>query len=402
MRAGVGHSVNPTSTEAAIEATRAALAQAGTETCDVALMFATSKHDPTQLRDGLRSVAGPATRIAGGNTIGVVTRDYLGYEGFEVGVAVLSASPDDDLDLFIEGPLPDNEFEVGLALGKEIRGKEYRGDPGLFLMYDAIKERATAGWSLNMATPLLEGMGFGLGSWPAMAGIGMCGGLEGDTGHQWFDDRIEQGSAVALVFSGGLRMDTVIMHGCKPASGYHTITKTDGVTILEIDGVRATDKLAELLGGSSGTPSEDYPVFVTFGINRGEKFGTFNEEEYQNRVVMAIDEERGGLITFENDLKAGTEVQLMRRTFDFDYMEEKVEQLYERIGDREPILALYVDCGARTCIFTGTEEEEAAEIQRTVGSRMPLLGMYCATEIAKVVGEVQPLHTTGVLCILSQ
>ncbi len=402
MRAGVGHSVNPTSTEAAIEATRAALAQAGTETCDLALMFATTKHDPAQLRDGLRSVTGPVTRVAGGNAIGVVTRDYLGYDGFEVGVAVLCAGPGDDIDLFIEGPLPDNEFEVGLALGQQVRGKEYRGDPSLFLMFDAIRERATAGWSLNMATPLLEGLGFGLGTWPAMAGIGMAGGLEGDTGHQWFDDRIEQGSALALLLSGGLRMDTVIMHGCKPASGYHTITKTDGVTVLEIDGVRAIDKVAELLGGSSGTPSEDYPLYVTFGINRGEKFGTFEEEDYQNRVVLAIDEERGGLMMFENDLKTGTEIQLMRKSIDFDYMEEKVNQLYERIGDREPILALYVDCGARTTMFTGTDEEEAAEIQRTVGSRMPLLGMYSATEIAKLCGEAQPLHTTGVLCILSQ
>jgi hypothetical protein len=402
MRAGIGHSVNPTSAEAAIEATRAALAHVGTESCDLALMFATSKHDPTQLRDGLRSVAGRATRIAGGNAMGVVTRDYLGYDGFEVGVAVLCAGPDDDIDLFIEGPLPDNEFEVGLALGQQIRNKEYRGDPSVFLMYDAIKELATPGWSLNMATPLLEGMGFGLGTWPAMAGIGMGGGLEGDTGHQWFDDRIEQGSAMALVLSGGLRMDTVIMHGHRPASGYHTVTKTDGVTVLEIDGVRAIDKVAELLGGSSGKPSEDYPLYVTFGINRGEKFGTFNEEEYQNRAVLATDEERGGLITFENDLKVGTEIQLMHRSIDFSYMEEKVNQLYERIGEREPILALYVDCGARTSIFSGTDEEEAAEIQRTVGSRTPLLGMYSATEIAKVGGEVQPLHLTGVLCILSQ
>jgi hypothetical protein len=394
--------VNPVSTEAAIEATRAALAQAGTETCDLALMFATTKHDPTQLRDGLRSVAGPATRIAGGNSMGVVTRDYLGYEGFEVGVAVLSAGPGDGIDLFIEGPLPDNEFEVGLALGKQVRAKEYRGDPSLFLLFDAIKGMETPGLSLNMATPLLEGMGFGLGTWPAMAGIGMMGGMEGDTGHQWFDDRIEQGSAIGLVLSGGLRMDTVIMHGCRPASGYHTVTKVDGAMVLEIDGVRATDKVAELLRGSSGTPSEDSPVYVTFGINRGEKFGTFNEEEYQNRVVLTFDEERGGLMMFENDLKAGTEVQLMRRTFDFDYMEPRVSQLYERIGDREPILALYVDCCGRTSMLMGTEEEEAAEIQRTVGSRTPLLGMYSATEIAKLGDEVQPMHWTGVLCILSQ
>lgn len=180
------------------------------------------------------------------------------------------------------------------------------------------------------------------------------------------------------------------------------MTKTDGVTILEIDGVRALDKVAELLGGSSGKPSEDDPLYVTFGINRGEKFGPFNEEEYQNRVVLAFDEERGGLLMFENDLKTGTEFQLMRRSFDFNAMEEKVNQLYERIGDREPVLALYVDCRARTSMLTGTDEEEAAEIQRTVGPRTPLLGMYSATEIAKLGGDVQPMHWTGVLCILSQ
>ncbi|MGH8991655.1 MAG: FIST C-terminal domain-containing protein, partial [Acidimicrobiia bacterium] len=274
--------------------------------------------------------------------------------------------------------------------------------PNLFLMYYAIKEMVTVGMSLNMATPLLEGMGFGLGTWPAMAGIGMFGGTEFDTGHQWFDDRIEQGAALALVLSGGVRMDTVIMHGCKPASGYHTVTKVDGDTVLEIDGVRAIDKVAELLGGSSGKASEDYPLFVTFGINRGEKFGTYNEEDYQNRAIKSVDEARGGLITYENDLKAGTEFQLMRRSVDFDYMEDKVNQLYERIGDREPILALYVDCGGRTSMMMGIDEEEGAEIQRTVGTRTPLLGMYSAMEIAKLGGEVQPMNWTGVLSIFSQ
>jgi uncharacterized protein YutE (UPF0331/DUF86 family) len=53
-------------------------------------------------------------------------------------------------------------------------------------------------------------------------------------------------------------------------------------------------------------------------------------------------------------------------------------------------------------MLRGTDEEEAAEIQRTVGARTPLLGMYSAIEIAKVAGEVQPLDWTGVLCILSQ
>ena len=56
MRAGVGHSVNPTSTEAAIEATRAALAQAGTETCDLALLSSLLVPAPDELLE-LRPVS---------------------------------------------------------------------------------------------------------------------------------------------------------------------------------------------------------------------------------------------------------------------------------------------------------------------------------------------------------
>jgi hypothetical protein len=386
--------------EAAAEAASAALAHVGTQHCDLALMFSTSRHDPVGLRDGLRSVVGNEARLGGGHAMGIVTNDYLGYEGFEVGVAVLVADSGEDIDLFIEGPLPDREFEVGLMLGKEIRSREYRGDPNLFLMYDSVKELVTEGWSLNMATPLLEGMSCGLGTWPTMAGLGMFGGMEIDTGYQWFDDRIEKGSVLAVVLSGGVRMDTIIMHGCKPASGYHTITKTDGPVVLEIDGVSAVDKVAELLGGGSGKNWEDYPLFVTFGVNRGERFGPFNEENYQNRLVLSVDKERGGLEMSESDLKAGSEIQLMRRSVDFAYMEQRVNELYERVGDHKPFLALYVDCGGRTSLFTGAEED-AAEIQRLVGSRMPLLGMFSMTEIAKVGGDVQPLDWTGVLCIFS-
>ena len=32
--------------------------------------------------------------------------------------------------------------------------------------------------------------------------------------------------------------------------------------------------------------------FVTFGVNKGDKFGEYNEEDYANRLCMAIDRER--------------------------------------------------------------------------------------------------------------
>jgi len=152
------------------------------------------------------------------------------------------------------------------------------------------------------------------------------------------------------------------MHGCKPSSGYHTITKAEHNIVLEIDGKRAVDAVADLLGDAFKS-WEEYPFFVTLGVNSGDKFGEFREEEYANRLVCGVDKDRGGLIMFEPDLKVGSEVQLMRRSIDFKYMGERVADLMERIGERKPFFALYIDCGGRASAYCGTEGEEAEEIQ---------------------------------------
>jgi len=147
---------------------------------------------------------------------------------------------------------------------------------------------------------------------------------------------------------------------------------------------------------------EDYPLFVTLSVNKGDKFGQFKEEDYANRLVMAVDQERRALVMFENDLKQGFEVQLMRRSIDFDYIGRRTDELLGRLGGRTPFFALYIDCAGRASAYCGTEREEAAEVQRVIGSRVPLLGIYAGVEIAKVGGDIQALDWTGVLCMFSE
>jgi hypothetical protein len=386
-----------------VDAASAAAAEAGVSRCDLAMIYSTSKHDPAQLRDGVRSVIGPTARLIGGYTIGIITKDKLAYEGYQVGVAVMS-SDSVKVDMFIEKGLPDNEFNVGYALGRQIKSKDYMGTPNILLMYDSIKDKPPEGmaFNLNLATPLIEGMEQTLGIWSPAAGVGMIGDWQSNPTCQWFDDRIEQQSAMALVLSGGVQLDTIIMHGCKPAGGYHTITKAEGNVILEIDDEPAVDAIAKLLGPDSYRSWEDFPFFVTLGVNKGDKFGEFREEDYANRLVMGVDKDRGGLIMFESDLKEGSEVQLMRRSIDFDYIGERVEDLLERVGDRAPFFALYIDCAGRASAYSGTEREEAEEVQKAIGSKMPLLGMYSGVEIAKVGRNMQALDWTGVLCVFSE
>jgi hypothetical protein len=400
-RAGVGYSENPNARQAGIEAAGEALRMAGTERPDLVLLYATSKADPAALLEGVRSVVGPTARIMGGSAVGVITNDRLGYEGHQVGVAVLS-SDTVRTDLFIARDIVDNEYGVGRALGEQIRAHALEGEPNIIISYDIVRRMQAEGMSLNMATPLIAGLGEALGHWPPTAGGGMTGDMMWNPAFQFCDDGIEQHSALALVLHGGVRMDTVIMHGCRPSTGYRTITKADGNVVLEIDGRRAVDVIADLTGGVGAVDWADYPLFITLGINNGDRFGEYREDDYSVRLCMDVDRERGGLVFFGDDLTAGTQVQLMRRSINFDYIHERTRALLDAQEGRRPFLALYIDCAGRAASYAGTARDEAEEVQRAIGSEIPLFGWYVGCEIARAGGRMQSHNWTGVLCVLSE
>jgi hypothetical protein len=98
------------------------------------------------------------------------------------------------------------------------------------------------------------------------------------------------------------------MHGCKPLSDYHKITKADKNIVLEIDHKPAMNVIEELLGPEKFKEWLEYPFFVILGVNKGDKYGDFNEENYANRLIAGVDKDRKGLIMFEPDLTVGTEI----------------------------------------------------------------------------------------------
>lgn len=397
-KAGVGYSNKTSSKEAGAEAAKAAMNQMGGGKTNMCMIFTTSKHDPAAIREGVRSVIGPDAQIAGGYAVGIITADHLSYGGYEVGVATIS-SDRVKFDVLAESGLGNGgETEVGMKLGKKIRAKGYDSNAGMVLMYDSVRGQSAS--LLNMATPMLEGMANGLeGKWPAIAGVGLLGDMQFQPTKQWMNDDLVSQTAMAMMVSGDVRMDTIIMHGCKPSSGYHKITKTDGAVVLEIDNKPALDVIAQLLG--SDKRWEEYPLFVTLGVNRGDKFEDFKEDNYANRLCMSIDKDRKGLVMFEPDLKAGDEVQLMRRDINFDYIGKRAHELFENIGNRKAFFAIYIDCAGRASAYCGTDKEEAAEVQKVIGKKMPLLGMYSGVEVAKVGPAPQALDWTGVLAVFS-
>jgi len=405
-KAGVGYSEKTDSFQAGADAAKRAVDKMGGGTPDLVMMYQTAKHNPQQFHKGVTSiVTDKNTKIIGGYTMGAIGDGKLGYDGTQSIVGALKFGDGVKCETFKEeGLKAKGEHVVAEALGKRIKDKKYEGDPGLIFMYDSVKNFYDSGFDMNVGTYLVEGMAKGLGGkWPTAAGVGMIGNVQFNPTHQFFNNEISQQSMMGMMMHGKkFKLFTKIMHGMKPASDYHKITKTEKNVVLEIDGKPALEAISELMGPNADRKWEQYPLYVTLGLNRGDKFEEFDEKNYANRMCMAVDTKRKALIMFEPDLKAGDEVQLMRRTIEFDYIKERCNQLYKEIGTRKPFFAYYIDCCARVASYYGSDEEEGKVVQDMMEPKMPFLGMFTGVEIGKVGPVMQALDFTGVLCVFTE
>ncbi len=399
MKVGVGYSEHDDTEEAGIRAMHRAKEQAGrSDPCDMVLLFSTSSHDPVFLRSVVAAEAGGRAAIIGGGAVGAITNDRYGYSGDQVGLAAFWLDGT-GCRLFSEGGLADSEEAVGQRLGRHMASEGVKPQTPAVLLYDAVN-RKHGDLRLNLATPLLQGLEKGLGFLPpALVGAGLLGDFDNSATMQWNGDAVADQQAMMLTFSGGLQLDSVIMHGCRPAGDYFTVTKADKQVILEIDGKPALSYIESQLHPS--LPADEFPFFMIFGVNR-DPGGKYDEKNFANRLCLGIDKARQGIVMFESDMVAGTRFQIMYRSLDLEYIPPKIDHIFRIIGsERRPVFAFYIDCAGRAARY-GAELEDAVVVQRSVRGRAPLLGIYSGVEIAPIMGLPRTLDWTGVFCLFSE
>jgi hypothetical protein len=366
--------------------------------CDLVLLFATSRHDFSAFGEAVSDVAGRGALMVGGGAIGTITNDRFGYAGDQTGVACLWLE-DAEAEVISEGGLEMGEFENGRRLGQKLLGAGAGPNTQMLLFYDAIF-RDRQNFRLMMATNLLAGLESGMGYLPDIRGVGMQGDYACSSSMQWTGRELDSHCSTALIFGGGARVDSAIMHGCHPATGYYTVTKADGPMILEINGRPALGFVRDVLGGM--LEPEEFPFFLLFGVSQADKWGEFDEDNCASRLCLAIDHERQGIVMFEPDMTEGAEFQIMYRSLELDYMRPKIDGLFASIEGRKPVLAFYINCAGRAAGYGGIDMEDAVAVQEAARGRAPLLGVYSGVEIARIMGRPRGLDWTGVFCLISE
>ncbi len=397
-KTGIGFSGKPDSFSAGVESSAIAVAQLDSSPPSLIIIFCCGKHDPEQFLAGVRSVTGN-TPLVGGAAIGVFTNKELSYGEYEGSVTAFS-SDTIQFQLFSQPDLDINEYAAGTAIGKQIHAAATGNDQGLIIFYDTLKGINPP--MLNFATPLFAAIEEQVDPAICCTGAGMLGDVRLATSFLFLNDRVLRHHVLALLISGNCRMHNTIMHGCKPGSSYKTITRAEGPVVYEIDNRPALDVIDELFGSNNKIPWNEFPFFVTLGLNRGDKYGEYNEIDYANRLCLAIDANQKALVMFEPDLKAGDEVQLMHRSINLNYIQTGINLLKEKSENKKPLLYFYINCAGRAKPFAGGELEDVTEVQKIIGDNVPFTGFYSGVEVARLSNHLQALDWTGVLCLLTE
>lgn len=406
MKAGIGYCNDKNACEAGKRIVEQALHHGNIDKPDLVLAFCSGESNAEAFFSGLQSAVGAEVPIVGGSAMGIITNNHVSYEGFPAGAAILQLDPAFQ-QLATAYNLDQDEHQAGRRLGEQLSG-EVDGKT-LLMFYDSVKTPPTQSTPpvLNASPPLIAGIEATLRLNVSIVG----GGVLGDHGfshtYQFCGSSVGQQSVVGALLGGNIEPYVQIMHGCMPKDGiYYTITRMQGSIVYEIDG----RPIAEMMDAFYGDRSwrKQLPVKrLAIGVNYGDKFGDYQEENYVARLITGVLPSGDGVVLFEPDLEEGMEIQFMLR--DGQTMIESARsnssQLMQRItqAGHVPRFALYIDCAGRAANISDTLTEEAAEVQSVLNEySVPLLGFYSGVEVAPLLGRSRGLDWTGVLFVLAE
>jgi small ligand-binding sensory domain FIST len=226
----------------------------------------------------------------------------------------------------------------------------------------------------------------------AVPGLPVVGGLAsgavtaGRT-RLFLDGRVvERGAVGALI--AGTRATAVVSQGCRPVGPAMTVTAAAGNVVRGLAGLRALDKVEQVL--SELSPQDQ--ALATSGLQIGVATDEYGDDlDYVVRGVVGLERETGGLVV--GDLvQVGQTVRLQVR--DADAADADLRALLARYRgatrDAQTGGALLFSCNGRGASLFGSSHRGAdhdAALVRSELAAQGLAGFFAAGEIGPVAGR---------------
>ncbi|MCZ6676839.1 MAG: FIST C-terminal domain-containing protein [Candidatus Poribacteria bacterium] len=389
IRAGVGHSLSISTSEAAEHATTMAMGKAKLAKAELALVFATVHYqgEYEQLFDRVQEISG-CDHLIGCSGMSVLTSEGE-FEG-ESAVAVLVMRSDQ----LSAVPFLVSERE-GESVGTTIRDRiqpEFQENSLLVVLPD-----------LRCISPaqLVEQIGADGQKLPIVGGAASGDPMSGQM-YQWSGKQIAEASVSGVLLTGSFRTEIGVAQGCQPIGHPLEITRAEGNRIFELNGKPALAVFRESMALLTEEDIQRSGRMVFLGLamdtsNRAPKIG-----DYLIRNITGVDSQHS-VIGVAEKVEDGQIVQFhLRNPF---AAQEEIQGIISRLGERTrahpPAFGLYFNCLGRGKGLYGDANHDIQAIKRQFPD-LPIIGFFGNAEFAPI-GNRNFAHTyTGALVLFSE
>lgn len=385
IRASVGLSTRRGSSEAAVEAASRACAGLGVSRADWCIVFATPEHAAAapELLESVGAAAG-TPYVVGCSGAGVLAEGREIEDGPAVGVLAVAtdairATP------FLFGGGEDLGFSAGREAGERLAAS--RGLDDLILAWPD-PGRVRPDRFLRGVDEILRGVPVAGGAAASRDGSGppvLFHGAEA-----------AEGSVSGLRLGGRFRHRAAVTQGCRPLTGPLVVTRSHENLVLELEGRPPLVVLAE--AAPEGLLDAGGKAFDRLFVGLLPETGVA-EGGYLVRSILTADEDTG-VIGVAAEIEEGDSILFALRE-GRAAREDLARVLAEASADggRPWRFGLYFDCLARGRSLYGEAGVDSALLGAAFPG-LPILGFFCAAEIAPLGGVNRVFTYTGSLILI--
>lgn len=391
LHAGVGLSTEKDTERAGIEATEIARSRMGTDSADLALIFATIEHGPLYSRL-LRTVKNTAnaTHVVGCSAGGVITTD--GEIERAPGVAVLTMKADTfSASRFFIPQLRGRAHETG----KEVAALTlpHANEDNLLIVFPDT-------YNFNSAA-FFGGISETAPQVPVVGGGASEDGTLGET-FQLCGDTVSNDAISGVLLSGHFQHTIGIAQACQPIGPVHTVTRSQQNLILELDGRPAFQVFSEIVKQPLIEDLRRAAAFVFVGLPVDPERQRITRGEYIVRNIVGFDP-RQGVVAIADEIHQGQKMVFTLRDGSVAREDLKItlETQTQMWGEQRPGFALYFNCLGRGRGLYGLPDLDTAYIKQYLGD-IPLIGFFSGCEIAPIHQQHSLHQYSGVLVLVGE